>query len=100
LVLDDSTSSIDASTEHLLRQALESVMKGRTTFVIAHRLSTVRHADQILVLDNGSIAEQGTHNELVQRKGLYRQLYELQLLPDEPTIDKLTTSSQNGEARS
>ena len=100
LVLDDSTSSIDASTEHLLRQALESVMKGRTTFVIAHRLSTVRHADQILVLDNGSIAEQGTHNELVQRKGLYRQLYELQLLPDEPTIDKLTASSQNGEARS
>jgi ATP-binding cassette subfamily B protein len=100
LVLDDSTSSIDASTEHLLRQALESVMKGRTTFVIAHRLSTVRHADQILVLDNGSIAEQGTHNELVQRKGLYRQFYELQLLPDEPTIDKLTTSSQNGEARS
>ncbi len=104
LVLDDSTSSIDAGTEHLLRLALESVMKGRTTFVIAHRLSTVRHADQILVLDNGSIAEKGTHNELVQQKGLYRQLYELQLLPDEPTIDKtidkLTARSQKGEARS
>ena len=100
LVLDDSTSSIDAGTEHLLRQALESVMKGRTTFVIAHRLSTVRHADQILVLDNGSIAEQGTHDELVQRKGLYRQLYELQLLPDEPNIDTLAASSQNSEARS
>ena len=100
LVLDDSTSSIDASTEHLLRQALESVMKGRTTFVIAHRLSTVRHADQILVLDNGSIAERGTHDELVQQKGLYRQLYELQLLPDEPDIDTLAASSQNSEARS
>jgi ABC-type multidrug transport system fused ATPase/permease subunit len=104
LVLDDSTSSIDAGTEHLLRLALESVMKGRTTFVIAHRLSTVRHADQILVLDNGSIAEKGTHNELVQQKGLYRQLYELQLLPDQPTIDKtidkLTARSQKGEARS
>ena len=100
LVLDDSTSSIDASTEHLLRQALESVMKGRTTFVIAHRLSTVMHADQILVLDNGSIAEQGTHSELVGRNGLYRQLYELQLLPDEPTIDRLAASSQSNEVRS
>ena len=75
-------------------------MKGRTTFVIAHRLSTVRHADQILVLDNGSIAERGTHDELVQQKGLYRQLYELQLLPDEPDIDTLAASSQNSEARS
>jgi ATP-binding cassette subfamily B protein len=100
LVLDDSTSSIDAGTEHLLRQALESVMKGRTTFVIAHRLSTVMHADQILVLAEGKIVEQGVHSELVQQKGLYRQLYELQLLPDEPTIDRLVSSSQADEARS
>ena len=81
LVLDDSTSSIDASTEHLLRQALEEVMRGRTTFVIAHRLSTVRTADAILVLDEGRIAEQGRHDELIARDGLYRKLYELQLLP-------------------
>lgn len=100
LVLDDSTSSIDASTEHQLREALESVMKGRTTFVIAHRLSTVMHADQILVLEDGGIAEQGTHKELVNQNGLYRQLYELQLLPDEPTIDTLAASSQKGQARS
>ena len=93
LVLDDSTSSIDASTEHQLRQALEEVMRGRTTFVIAHRLSTVRNADVILVLDEGRIVEQGRHDELIARDGLYRKLYELQLLPAEPTIDELTTGS-------
>ena len=93
LVLDDSTSSIDASTEHLLRQALAEVMRGRTTFVIAHRLSTVRTADAILVLDEGRIAEQGRHDELIARDGLYRKLYELQLLPAEPTIDELATGS-------
>ena len=100
LVLDDSTSSIDAGTEHLLREALESVMQDRTTFVIAHRLSTVMHADQIIVLDMGTIAEQGTHRELVQQNGLYRQLYELQLLPAEPTIDGLASSSQSSEVPS
>ena len=91
LVLDDSTSSVDASTEHLLRQALTEVMRGRTTFVIAHRLSTVRSADVILVLDEGRVAEQGRHDELIQQDGLYRKLYELQLLPAEPTIDELAT---------
>ena len=100
LVLDDSTSSIDAGTEHLLREALESVMQDRTTFVIAHRLSTVMHADQIIVLDMGTIAEQGTHRKLVQQNGLYRQLYELQLLPAEPTIDGLASSSQSSEVPS
>ena len=100
LVLDDSTSSIDAGTEHLLRQALEAVMQGRTTFVIAQRLSTVMHADQIIVLDKGTIAEQGKHRELVRQNGLYQQLYELQLLPAEPTIDGLASSTQNSDVSS
>ena len=100
LVLDDSTSSIDAGTEHLLREALKSVMQDRTTFVIAHRLSTVMHADQIIVLDKGTIAEQGTHRDLVQQNGLYRQLYELQLLPTEPTIDGLASSNQSSDVPS
>jgi len=100
LVLDDSTSSIDAGTEHLLREALEAVMQDRTTFVIAQRLSTVMHADQIIVLDKGTIAEQGTHRELVRQNGLYQQLYELQLLPAEPTIDGLSSRSQNSDVSS
>ena len=99
LVLDDSTSSVDASTEHLLRQALDEVMRGRTTFVIAHRLSTVRSADAILVLEDGRIAEQGRHDQLIASDGLYRKLYELQLLPAEPTIDQLAAGAQPGSVR-
>ena len=82
LILDDTTSSVDANTEHLLRQALAEVMAGRTTFVIAHRLSTVLGADQILVMAEGEIVQRGTHDELVSQDGPYRQVYELQLLPE------------------
>ena len=83
LILDDSTSSVDASTEELIRRAMESVMQGRTTFVIAHRLSTVHRADLIVVLEDGRIAESGTHKELLALNGLYRDIYELQLRPQE-----------------
>jgi ATP-binding cassette subfamily B protein len=79
LILDDSTSSVDTQTEHLIQQALDRVMEGRTTFVIAQRLSTVRRADQILVLDQGRIIERGSHSELLAQDGLYREIYELQL---------------------
>jgi ATP-binding cassette, subfamily B, multidrug efflux pump len=79
LILDDSTSSVDTQTEHLIQQALDRVMDGRTTFVIAQRLSTVRRADQILVLDQGRIIERGSHAELLAQDGLYREIYELQL---------------------
>ena len=79
LILDDSTSSVDTQTEHLIQQALDRVMEGRTTFVIAQRLSTVRRADQILVLDQGRIIERGSHAELLAQEGLYREIYELQL---------------------
>jgi ATP-binding cassette subfamily B protein len=79
LILDDSTSSVDTQTEYLIQQALDRVMDGRTTFVIAQRLSTVRRADQILVLDQGRIIERGSHAELLSQDGLYREIYELQL---------------------
>ena len=79
LILDDSTSSVDTETEHLIQQALDRLMAGRTTFVIAHRLSTVRRADLILVMDQGQIVEHGTHEDLLAMDGLYREIYELQL---------------------
>ena len=83
LILDDSTSSVDAGTEELIRQAMESVMKGRTTFVIAHRLGTIQKADTIMVLKDGEIVQRGTHSELLQSRGPYREIYELQLRPQE-----------------
>jgi ATP-binding cassette subfamily B protein len=79
LILDDSTSSVDTQTERLIQQALDHLMEGRTTFVIAHRLSTVRRADLILVLEDGRIAERGKHQDLLDRNGLYRQIHDLQL---------------------
>ena len=75
LILDEATSSIDTRTETLVQKGMDTLMKGRTTFVIAHRLSTVRNADQIIVLDHGRIIEQGTHEQLLAMKGRYHQLY-------------------------
>ncbi|MCY4366318.1 MAG: ABC transporter ATP-binding protein [Chloroflexi bacterium] len=86
LILDDSTSSVDVETERQIHQAMVNVMKGRTTFVIAHRLSTVREADQILVLKDGQIVEEGNHVELMARRGIYRDIYELQLRPQEEVL--------------
>jgi ABC-type multidrug transport system fused ATPase/permease subunit len=80
LILDDSTSSVDTQTEKLIQAALDMLMEGRTTFVIAHRLSTVRRADLILVMDQGRIVEQGTHDELLARGGLYKEIHDLQLI--------------------
>jgi ATP-binding cassette subfamily B protein/subfamily B ATP-binding cassette protein MsbA len=78
LILDEATSAVDTETEALIQEALERLMQGRTTIVIAHRLSTVRNADQIVVLSKGHIAEQGTHAELMQRRGLYWNLNQVQ----------------------
>ena len=80
LILDDSTSSVDTQTEKLIQSALDALMEGRTTFVIAHRLSTVRRADLILVMDKGQIVERGTHSELLARGGLYKEIHDLQLM--------------------
>jgi ATP-binding cassette subfamily B protein len=78
LILDDATSSVDTETEAAIRDALERLMKGRTTFIIAHRVQSVMIADHILVLDKGHIVQQGSHDELVEQPGIYRQIYELQ----------------------
>jgi ATP-binding cassette subfamily B protein len=75
LILDEATSSIDTRTETLVQRGMDTLMQGRTTFIIAHRLSTVRNADQIIVLDAGRIIEQGTHEQLLALKGRYYQLY-------------------------
>ena len=83
IILDDSTSSVDMATEHRLQQALDEAVRGRTTFVIAHRLSTVRRADLILVLEDGEIVERGTHDELLARDGFYRRIYDMQLRPQQ-----------------
>ena len=83
LVLDDSTSSVDVGTEAQIHRAMENVMRGRTSLVIAHRLSTVRSADVILVLDQGEIVEQGAHDDLIEADGFYRRIHDLQLRPAE-----------------
>lgn len=79
LILDDSTSNVDARIEHLIRQALDRLIQGRTTFIITHRLPIIKTADLILVLDKGRMAEQGRHEDLIKRNGLYRQIYNTQL---------------------
>jgi len=78
LILDEATSSVDPYTELLIKEALESLLQNRTSFIIAHRLSTVRNANKIIVLDRGEIIEEGTHQELLQKEGLYSQLYQAQ----------------------
>lgn len=86
LLLDDSTASVDTETEHLIQEALGVLMKGRTTFVIAQRLSTIKNADQILVLERGRIAERGTHKELLENSKIYRHIYDLQLRDQEELL--------------
>jgi ATP-binding cassette subfamily B protein len=95
LILDDSTSSVDVETERRIHQAMIAVMQGRTTFVIAHRLSTVRRADLILVLQEGEIVERGTHQELMTRGGIYRDIYELQLRPQEEIMLDRASNGEN-----
>ena len=78
LILDEATSSLDSESERLIEDALERLLLGRTTFIIAHRLSTVRRADRLIVLDRGRLVEEGSHAELLARGGLYTRLYQNQ----------------------
>ena len=80
LILDEATSALDSESEALVQSALQNLMSGRTVVVIAHRLSTVRRADRIVVLENGAIADVGSHEELMQKLGTYRRLYDLQFI--------------------
>ena len=88
LILDDSTSSVDTETEHLIQNALSTLVKGRTTFIIAQRLSTVKRANKIIVLENGEIVEQGTHDELLAKGGIYTEIYNMQFKQQEENSDQ------------
>jgi ATP-binding cassette subfamily B protein len=81
LILDDATASVDSKTERLIQEAMQRLCEGRTTFIIAQRFSTVKHADQILVLNAGSIVERGRHDDLIQRGGFYKEIFEQQFRP-------------------
>ncbi|TEU11073.1 ATP-binding cassette domain-containing protein, partial [Candidatus Bathyarchaeota archaeon] len=94
LIMDEATSSIDAYTELIIQKAMDKVLKGRTSIIIAHRLSTVRNADKIVVLEEGRIAEIGTHRELIERGGLYKQLYEMQFRYETPEEAEETAEPQ------
>ena len=98
LILDEATAHLDARSEALIQEALERVMAGRTSFVIAHRLSTVLAADRILVLDAGRIVEEGTHTSLLAREGLYARLYETQFRAAPPNLEGVLTDLEQGRS--
>ncbi len=97
LILDEATSSVDAETEHSLQIALEGLMRGRTSIVIAQRLSTVKNADKVLVLKDGAVAEEGTHDELLALGGEYARIYQLQLKPQEASDITLESPTEAAE---
>jgi len=99
LILDDSTSSVDVETEYEIQQALRALLKNRTAFVITQRVSTIRNADKIVVLENGEIAEEGTHETLMAKKGAYYQIYQTLHEAQKPIIEaqpKQTPLGQEG----
>lgn len=101
MVLDEATSSIDTRTEALVQQGMDNLMQGRTVFVIAHRLSTVRNSDAIMVLDQGRIIERGTHDQLIEQKGVYYRLYTGAFELDNPgaQVKRASVDTQSGISR-
>ncbi|MDE7298618.1 MAG: ATP-binding cassette domain-containing protein, partial [Lachnospiraceae bacterium] len=97
LVMDEATANIDTETELLIQEALEKLMRGRTTIMVAHRLSTIQHADKIIVMHKGELRESGTHQELLARNGIYKKLYELQLHKEADGSGR--TAQKKGEGR-
>jgi subfamily B ATP-binding cassette protein MsbA len=98
LILDEATSALDSESERLVQTALQNLMTDRTVFVIAHRLSTVRRADRIVVLEHGRIVDQGSHEDLLGRLGTYRRLYELQFIDiDTPRDDAAIPAKVDSE---
>ncbi len=99
LIFDDSTASVDSQTEYLIQQALNELMKGRTTFVIAQRLRTVRQADQIFVLERGQVKQHGRHDELIHEEGLYRTIFELELRDQEEALGEIRATREGTAAQ-
>jgi ATP-binding cassette subfamily B protein/subfamily B ATP-binding cassette protein MsbA len=99
LILDEATSNLDTESERLIQGSMQTLMRGRTSFVIAHRLSTITHASRILVLENGHIVEQGRHEELMQASGRYRQMVDLQTSPVQPPPRKAEEPTNGHAAR-
>ena len=97
LVFDDSMSSVDIATEHELQRTLRKLMDGRTTIVIAHRLSSVRYADHILVMNQGQIVQRGRHEDLISVDGYYQQMFHSQIMP---SIEELILSDDEAQASS
>jgi ATP-binding cassette subfamily B protein len=100
LILDDATSAVDSETEAAIREALDELIPGRTTFIIAHRIQSVMRADLILVLDKGRVVQTGTHDELLAQDGMYRHIYDLQSqIEDELQQDLASTLVNRNGAR-
>jgi ATP-binding cassette, subfamily B, bacterial MsbA len=96
LILDEATSALDSESEAMVQSAIQNLMEGRTVFVIAHRLSTVRRADRIMVIENGTIADIGSHEDLMSRLGTYRRLYDLQFVDLEPRNGVTAAAEKEG----
>ncbi len=96
LILDDATASVDMETEHEIQEALKTLMKGRTTFIIAHRISSVKDADEIIVLDRGRIVERGAHRELLELGGHYRRIYDVQFKDHVSILQSLSDAARSG----